>query len=356
MIQQGRLLLLISLTLIGSQALALEPNDDWVNATSLGYANSVSDQIDFTTYGPDTVLGVFDEVGGLLAVDDDSSIFGNGFASAILDQPINADGSINFKLTGFGDFDFDGLVDEDGTDHFESGDFEIYVTLYDALGIAFDSFDVVDTLDTGEVIDFNFSDPGWLGGSYDAEVNNFFGPPSDVDFWAFDNLTSGQFFTAEITSGDFDSLLGLYDNSGSLIDSDDEGGIEGLSKLTGTVPAEGILYFAVTAYPDFFFEGTHGAFGSYTLELTTRFPGDYNDDGNVDAADFTVWRDNLGANAEAIPNNPHTDVIGADEYNTWVANYGATTNSSSSNAVPEPNSALAISVVFLVAILRPMRD
>ena len=345
---QLRLLFALAILLLSiSCSLALEPNDDWFSATNLGSSTSISDQIDFTTIVPDTVLGVFDEFDSLLGVDDDSSFFGNGFASAILDQPINADGSINLKVTGFGDFDFDGLLDDDGIDHFESGDIEVYITLYDSQGSAFDSVDQFETLTEGAVLNIDLSDSNWIGGSFDAEINNFFGDSSDVDFWAFDNLTSGDTFTAEITSGDFDSLLGQYDSTGNLVDSDDESGIGNLSKLTGVVPQEGILYFAVSAYPDFNFEGTHGAFGSYTLDLTTILPGDYNDDGNVDAADYTLWRDNLGANSDTLPNNPNSGTIGMAEYNTWVANFGVIIGSSSLQAIPEPSSLAMIAVALL---------
>ncbi|QDU56518.1 PEP-CTERM sorting domain-containing protein [Aeoliella mucimassa] len=50
--------------------------------------------------------------------------------------------------------------------------------------------------------------------------------------------------------------------------------------------------------------------------------GDYNADGEVNLADYTVWRDNLGADAGALPNDPHNGVIGMDQYDTWKANFG----------------------------------
>jgi CubicO group peptidase (beta-lactamase class C family) len=67
-------------------------------------------------------------------------------------------------------------------------------------------------------------------------------------------------------------------------------------------------------------------------------PGDYNSDGTVDAADYTVWRDTLGSDT-SLPNDD-TVGVGPDDYDRWKANFGQTTGSGSSasaNAsVPEP--------------------
>ena len=59
-------------------------------------------------------------------------------------------------------------------------------------------------------------------------------------------------------------------------------------------------------------------------------PGDYNSDGVVDAADYTVWRDG---------NSPDDSQAG---YDLWAANYGATNAPATSSAVPEPTSAMIL--------------
>jgi hypothetical protein len=69
--------------------------------------------------------------------------------------------------------------------------------------------------------------------------------------------------------------------------------------------------------------------------------GDYNDDGVVDAADYTLWRDNLGAAAGTLANDADGGQIGPAQYNSWVANFGATgpgdgVGSVSGTTVPEP--------------------
>jgi hypothetical protein len=54
--------------------------------------------------------------------------------------------------------------------------------------------------------------------------------------------------------------------------------------------------------------------------------GDYNDNGTVDAADYTVWRDNLGGPGTALQHRDPDNIgeIGSDDYDSWKANFGAT--------------------------------
>ncbi len=50
--------------------------------------------------------------------------------------------------------------------------------------------------------------------------------------------------------------------------------------------------------------------------------GDFNDDGLVNAADYTVWRDNLGATI-ALPNDSTGEsIVGVEQYNLWRTNFG----------------------------------
>lgn len=61
--------------------------------------------------------------------------------------------------------------------------------------------------------------------------------------------------------------------------------------------------------------------------------GDYNDDGLVDAADYTVWADGLTlANETATPG-----VVTAEDYTVWADNYGAA--ATTATTVPEPEMA-----------------
>jgi hypothetical protein len=71
--------------------------------------------------------------------------------------------------------------------------------------------------------------------------------------------------------------------------------------------------------------------------------GDYNDDGQVDAADYVIWR-----NGGPLQNE--TETIGSntpEDYNAWRANFGASGGGSSSHAaagIPEPSSVILLIV------------
>lgn len=73
-------------------------------------------------------------------------------------------------------------------------------------------------------------------------------------------------------------------------------------------------------------------------EPVVGIDGDYNEDGTVDAADYTVWRDNEGAVAGTLPNDSAGGVIGIDQYNLWAANYGSSSSTSNASAIPEPST------------------
>lgn len=63
-------------------------------------------------------------------------------------------------------------------------------------------------------------------------------------------------------------------------------------------------------------------------------PGDFTNDGSVDAADYTVWRDHLGAPAGSLPNDADGGNIGIVQYVRWKNNFG--TSGTRATAVPEP--------------------
>jgi hypothetical protein len=82
----------------------------------------------------------------------------------------------------------------------------------------------------------------------------------------------------------------------------------------------------------------------------TLFGGDYNDDGRVDAADYTVWRDNLGNAAGSLENDVDGGLIGTAQYDTWKANFGlveAGGGSLGASAVPEPGMLVLVGVLMV---------
>jgi hypothetical protein len=70
--------------------------------------------------------------------------------------------------------------------------------------------------------------------------------------------------------------------------------------------------------------------------------GDYNGDGAVDAADYVVWRANVGT-TNTLPGDPIGGMIGPQQYDQWRANFGNSAPGSGSGApvaVPEPGAAV----------------
>lgn len=76
--------------------------------------------------------------------------------------------------------------------------------------------------------------------------------------------------------------------------------------------------------------------------ITAPLDGDYNNDGLVNAADYTVWRDNLGSSDAALNGNGTGDASGLvvqADYTLWANNFGAPgAGPSSASAVPEPTA------------------
>jgi parallel beta-helix repeat protein len=98
--------------------------------------------------------------------------------------------------------------------------------------------------------------------------------------------------------------------------------------------------------------------GAYEFGLLA-LPGDYNQDGTVNAADYTVWRNNLGS-LTSLPNDSSPGV-GPDDYERWKSHFGESAGSGSSDpqsairnpqsaAVPEP-SGIILATIALVSRL-----
>lgn len=94
-------------------------------------------------------------------------------------------------------------------------------------------------------------------------------------------------------------------------------------------------------------------YGPTTVQLLviSNLPGDYNNDGAVDAADYAVWRNNLGQSV-TLPNDSSPGTVTQADYNEWRAHFGQTAGSgaavSVNAAVPEPATPV---LVILVAVV-----
>ena len=121
------------------------------------------------------------------------------------------------------------------------------------------------------------------------------------------------------------------------------------------VTADGLGSFFVHYGAASSFEPTQIVLSNFLAAL----PGDYNQNGTVDAADYTVWRNNLGSGT-ALPNDD-TPGVDANDYTRWKTHFGegsagsgAGSGSGATAAVPEPAtfSLVALSALSLVVICR----
>jgi Dockerin type I domain len=58
-------------------------------------------------------------------------------------------------------------------------------------------------------------------------------------------------------------------------------------------------------------------------DLRVAFVGDYNLDGTVDAADYTVWRDALGSKTDLRADGDGDGVVDEADFKLWRAHFGA---------------------------------
>jgi len=83
-----------------------------------------------------------------------------------------------------------------------------------------------------------------------------------------------------------------------------------------------------------------------SLSVVEALAGDYNNDGIVDAADYTVWRNNLGAAALPFNETASPGIVDEADYQAWKENFGAMSESgaASTSAVPEPTGVVLLLV------------
>ncbi len=100
-------------------------------------------------------------------------------------------------------------------------------------------------------------------------------------------------------------------------------------------------------------------YGTNEVNLLVTVSGDYNGDGMVDAADYTVWRDTLGQTVSAgVAADGNGDgVITNDDLAVWQANYGMSVSSSFGVvSVPEPTAAITTAIGSLLLTANSWRN
>jgi hypothetical protein len=92
----------------------------------------------------------------------------------------------------------------------------------------------------------------------------------------------------------------------------------------------------------------------------TTVPGDYNNNGIVDAGDYDVWRKNRLTD-HVLPNDPFGPMVVDSQYNLWKSNFGKTPGPGSgtvlnTGAVPEPGTMfLFLAGLISVSLIRRKR-
>jgi hypothetical protein len=117
----------------------------------------------------------------------------------------------------------------------------------------------------------------------------------------------------------------------------------------------------VRTYSPFHDATKSDAANQFMLTLSDLLPGDYNDDGIVDTADYVLWRNTRsqlvvpGSGADGS----HSGLIDTADYTLWKANFGRSNDPSagvSTAAIPEPSAVvLLVPLALLVAERRAHR-
>jgi uncharacterized repeat protein (TIGR01451 family) len=243
----------------------------------------------------DSVLGLFDANGTIIDTDDDG---GSGLLSRFSEvTPDN--GTVRIGISGYPDFGFKGNHLRTGTYQIVVGPLPGLLTLRPgfpidlpncegAYGLALD--ETRDILWVADTASGKTAPPPDEPQVTESENNNTF---SNRDI--FDStgqlVINGEFVALgdrgmfevtglgtepvdiEVVLGDFvggindnnDSVLGLFDAGGGLIDIDDDGGSDQLSRFSGIIPDNGTVRFGITGFPDFVFFGYHSKTGPYQI-------------------------------------------------------------------------------------------
>jgi hypothetical protein len=126
---------------------------------------------------------------------------------------------------------------------------------------------------------------------------------------------------------------------------------ESSSPWVPDAPGINVLSFLTDA-SGFFSGGASNVYLDNLVVINNDLPplpdllGDYNDNGFVDAADYTVWRDNSGSSA-TLPNDAIGGTIGQPHYQQWSTNFGQSNSVAAAASVPEPTTFTGLALLML---------
>lgn len=98
--------------------------------------------------------------------------------------------------------------------------------------------------------------------------------------------------------------------------------------------------------------------GYSTIVPQLGLAGDYNGDGVVDAADYTVWRNSVGSTTNLAADGNGDHMIDGEDYTIWKMNFGQNGGAAASTltptAIPEPATLLLVLLAAWVARWRQL--
>lgn len=101
------------------------------------------------------------------------------------------------------------------------------------------------------------------------------------------------------------------------------------------------------------FGNFYSSFEIDEIAATAGLPGDYNLDGTVNLADYTVWRDSIGSSTPLPNQNPASStpgVVDQEDYDFWKSQFGTTfpqaTPSAIAVQVPEPGAIVVAGLII----------
>lgn len=163
----------------------------------------------------------------------------------------------------------------------------------------------------------------------------------------YDNTNSIAEDDPDLVLTGFDATATTYENVRNALTSPLDVSAQAATLASGEV---GTISFSQGQTPA---SGTVGySLASLSFDITSGstdsgIPGDYNNDAIVNAADYTVFRDNEGT-LTTLPNDTSPGSVTTGDYTVWANAYGDT--SPPAAAVPEPHAACL--TLFAVAMLR----
>lgn len=196
-----------------------------------------------------------------------------------------------------------------------------------------------------------------------AEIGYNASSPADTEWATTINNPGATIAATNYAALDFTTWVSAYGNSvGNTI--------VGRNAVLHIIPEDIYLDIRFTNW------SASGSGGGFAYQRSKTPTGDYNDDGVVDAADYTIWRDTLGQSV-ATPGDGAdgnlSGMIDAGDYAFWRAVYGEVMNtvdlgsgagaavgltSRGATTLPEPTSLRSILIATFALVLtgsRPRR-